>query len=96
VVACGYADGYDRHAPGGNQAGVPILVDGVRTRTVGRVAMDMLYVDLTPVPRAGVGSQVTLWGQGMPADEVAAASGTVSYELFCALAARVPVEQADA
>jgi len=96
VVACGYADGYDRHAPGGNQGGAPILVDGVRTRTVGRVAMDMLYVDLTPVPRAGVGSKVTLWGQGMPADEVAAASGTVSYELFCALAARVPVEQADA
>ena len=93
VVACGYADGYPRHAAGTNAAGAPILVDGVRTRTVGRVAMDMLYVDLTPVPRAGVGSKVTLWGDGMPADEVAAASGTVSYEMFCALAARVPVEE---
>ncbi|MDB5804489.1 MAG: alanine racemase [Betaproteobacteria bacterium] len=93
VVACGYADGYARHAAGGTAAGTPILVDGVRTRTVGRVAMDMMYVDLTPVPRAGVGSQVTLWGDGLSADEVALASGTVSYELFCALAARVPVEE---
>jgi alanine racemase len=93
VVACGYADGYPRHAPGGDAAGTPILVGGVRTRTVGRVAMDMLYVDLTPAPQARVGSAVTLWGEGLPADEVAAASGTVSYELFCALAARVPVEE---
>jgi len=93
VVACGYADGYPRHAAGINAAGAPILVDGVRTRTVGRVAMDMLYADLTPVPQARVGSAVTLWGEGLSADEVAAASGTVSYELFCALAARVPVEE---
>jgi len=93
VVACGYADGYSRHAAGGNAAGTPILVDGVRTRTLGRVAMDMLYVDLTPVPQAAVGSRVTLWGEGLPADEVALASGTVAYELFCALAARVPVEE---
>jgi len=93
VVACGYADGYPRHAAGINAAGAPILVDGVRTRTVGRVAMDMLYADLTPVPQARVGSAVTLWGDGLSADEVAAASGTVSYELFCALAARVPVEE---
>ena len=91
VVACGYADGYPRHAPGTNEAGTPILVGGVRTRTVGRVAMDMLYVDLTPVPQAGIGSRVTLWGEGLSADQVAAAAGTVSYELLCALAARVPV-----
>ena len=64
---------------------------GTRTRTVGRVAMDMLYVDLTPVPHAGVGSAVTLWGEGLSADEVATAAGTVSYELMCGLAARVPV-----
>jgi alanine racemase len=90
VVACGYADGYPRHAPAGHAAGAPVLVDGVPTRTVGRVAMDMLYVDLTPVPGAHVGSPVVLWGEGLPADAVAAACGTVSYELFCALAARVP------
>lgn len=87
VVACGYADGYPRHAP----TGTPVLVDGVRTRTVGRVSMDKLAVDLTLVPTARVGSPVTLWGAGLAADEVATAAGTISYELFCALAARVPV-----
>lgn len=91
VVACGYADGYPRHAPGTLAQGTPALVDGVRTRTVGRVAMDMLYVDLTPVPHAGPGSRVILWGDGLPIDEVANACGTVSYELLCALAPRVPV-----
>ena len=91
VVACGYADGYPRHAPGTNETGTPILVGGIRTCTAGRVAMDMLYVDLTPVPQAGIGSRVTLWGEGLSADEVATAAGTVSYELMCALAARVPM-----
>lgn len=86
IVACGYADGYPRHAP----TGTPILVAGMRTRTLGRVSMDMLAVDLTPVPDAGVGAPVTLWGEGLSADEVAAAAGTVSYELLCALAPRVP------
>ncbi len=87
VVACGYADGYPRHAPNAT----PVLLEGTRTGIVGRISMDMLCVDLTPVPSAGVGSAVTLWGEGLPADEVAAAAGTVSYELFCALAARVPI-----
>ena len=92
VVAVGYADGYPRHAPGGNERGTPVLVGGQRTRTVGRVSMDMLYVDLTALPDAGVGSDVTLWGDGLSADEVASAAGTVSYELLCALAPRVPVD----
>lgn len=87
IVACGYADGYPRHAPGGT----PILVAGRRTETIGRVSMDMLACDLTELPDAGVDSPVVLWGEGLPADEVAAASGTISYELFCALARRVPV-----
>lgn len=88
VVACGYADGYPRHA----WNGTPVLVDGVRVQMAGRVSMDMLSVDLTDVPRAGVGTPVTLWGAGLPVEEVAAAAGTVSYELLCALARRVPVE----
>ena len=92
IVACGYADGYPRHAP----TGTPILVDGQRTRVVGRVSMDMLAVDLDPLPTAAVGSSVTLWGEGLPADEIADAAGTISYELFCALARRVPVIEADA
>lgn len=86
IVGCGYADGYPRHAP----TGTPILVNGKRTRTVGRVSMDMLAVDLSDIPEAGVGAPVTLWGKGVSADEVAAAAGTVSYELLCALAPRVP------
>ena len=90
IVACGYADGYPRHAPAGNAAGAPIMVDGMLTRTVGRVAMDMLYVDLTALPQARLGSKVVLWGADLPADDVAAAAGTLSYELFCALASRVP------
>jgi len=92
VVACGYADGYPRLCP----TGTPVLVDGVRTRTVGRVSMDMITVDLGPVPAAGLGSDVTLWGEGpggcrLPIDEVARCAGTIGYELMCALAARVPV-----
>ena len=85
IVACGYADGYPRHAP----TGTPILVDGVRTRVLGRVSMDMLSVDLTPTPAADIGSKVTLWGDGLPIDEVAAAAGTIGYELMCAVAPRV-------
>ena len=87
VVACGYADGYPRHAP----TGTPVLVAGQRTRTLGRVSMDMLSVDLSALPDAGIGSGVTLWGAGLPVEEVAAAAGTISYELLCALTTRVPV-----
>lgn len=87
VVAGGYADGYPRHAP----TGTPVLVEGVRCGTVGRVSMDMLCVDLTDVPNARIGSRVTLWGRGLSVDEVAAAAGTIGYELLCALAPRVQV-----
>lgn len=87
VVACGYADGYPRHAPNGT----PIVVNGKRTTLVGRVSMDMLMVDLTSIPDAQIGSHVVLWGQGGPCvDEVAQFSGTIGYELVCAVAARVP------
>jgi alanine racemase len=89
VVACGYADGYPRHAP----HGTPVIVDGVRTSLVGRVSMDMMTVDLTPIANAGVGSKVTLWGDGLAIDEVAQAAGTIGYELMCALAARVRVAE---
>ena len=98
VVACGYADGYPRHAP----TGTPVLVGGVRSRLVGRISMDMLTVDLSPTPQAGVGSEATLWGRSacgtvLPIDEVARSAQTVGYELMCALAARVPVAlEADA
>ena len=86
IVGCGYADGYPRHAP----TGTPVLVNGKRTRSVGRVSMDMFAVDLSGIPEARVGTAVTLWGDGLSADEVAGAAGTISYELLCALAPRVP------
>ncbi|GAA4407342.1 alanine racemase [Advenella faeciporci] len=89
VVACGYADGYPRHAP----TGTPVVVNGVRTRIIGRVSMDMLTVDLDPVPDAREGDWVNLWGHNGPhIDEVASHAGTISYELMCALAKRVPVD----
>jgi alanine racemase len=106
IVACGYADGYPRQsgrvepeAPGTHRPtpggcapnGTPILVEGQRTGTLGRVSMDMLYVDLSRLPQAGVGSRVVLWGEGMPVEEVARAAATVSYELMCALTPRVPI-----
>jgi len=92
TVACGYADGYPRLCG----TGTPVLVDGVRTRTLGRVSMDMLAVDLSALPACGVGSEVTLWGRGpdgstLPIDDVARSAGTLGYELMCALATRVPV-----
>ncbi|OIO73452.1 MAG: alanine racemase [Gallionellaceae bacterium CG1_02_56_997] len=87
IVACGYADGYPRHAPNGT----PMLVAGQAARLLGRVSMDMLCVDLSALPDADVGSVVTLWGEGMPIEQVAQAAGTISYELMCALAARVKV-----
>ncbi|MDW8468469.1 MAG: alanine racemase [Burkholderiales bacterium] len=87
IVACGYADGYPRHAP----TGTPVLVAGRRTHVVGRVSMDMLACDLTDIPEAGYGAPVVLWGEGLPVEEVAAAAGTVNYELLCRLAPRVPV-----
>ena len=89
VVACGYADGYPRHAP----TGTPVLVNAQRTRTLGSVSMDMLCVDISDIPEAYIGTPVTIWGEGLSADEVAAAAGTLSYELLCALAPRVPVEE---
>ena len=93
VIACGYADGYPRHAP----TGTPVLVNGQRTRLVGRVSMDMIAVDLSPLDASvGVGAEVVLWGKSpftgalLPVDEVAAAAGTIAYELLCAVAQRVP------
>jgi len=85
IAACGYADGYPRHCP----TGTPVLVDGVRTRTLGRVTMDMMMVDLRPVPNAQIGDPVVLWGEGLPVEEIARAAGTISWELLCGVSQRV-------
>jgi len=89
VLACGYADGYPRVAPDGT----PVWVGGTRVPLAGRVSMDMITVDLTDAPQAEVGAEAELWGRHIAVDEVAEASGTVGYELLCALARRVPVAE---
>jgi alanine racemase len=83
VVACGYADGYPRAA-----TGAPVAVDGVMTKVIGRVSMDMLFVDITDIlsDKIGdpkIGSKVELWGNQVAANDVAKAAGTIAYELFC-------------
>lgn len=91
IAACGYADGYQRTSP----TGTPVLVNDCKTRLIGRVSMDMLAVDLTHVNNADIGAEVVLWGKSsagtlLSIDEVAHASGTVGYELMCAVTQRVP------
>lgn len=86
VAAIGYGDGYPRHAP----PGTPVLVNGRRVPTVGRVSMDMITLDLRSQPRARVGDPVVLWGRGLPVEEVAHNAGTVSYELLCHVTERIP------
>ena len=79
LVAIGYADGYPRVAP----TGTPISVGGVLTRTIGRVSMDMLTVDLTDLPQASIGSPVECWGKQIDVNQVAQQAGTIAYELLC-------------
>lgn len=90
LVAMGYADGYPRVVPDGT----PVAVDEIRTRLIGRVSMDMLTIDLTDLPDAGLGSRVELWGGNIPVNRIAQAAGTIAYELLCNVK-RVRFEYAD-
>jgi alanine racemase len=94
VVACGYGDGYPRHA----KKGTPVSIDGHLSSLTGRVSMDMLYVDLSKIPNSKIGSKVELWGANISVDSVAQFSGTVGYELVCAISAsqRVPLKNINA
>lgn len=85
VVAVGYADGVHRILP----TGAPLLIHDTRVPIIGRVSMDMITVDLRSLPQAAVGDAVTLWGPGLPVEEVATWAGTLAYELFCGLTNRV-------
>lgn len=87
LVALGYADGYPRQVP----SGTPVAVDGALTTIIGRVSMDMITIDLTPLPQAGIGSKVELWGKQIDVNVIAQAAGTISYELLCNVK-RVPKE----
>ena len=94
VVACGYADGYLRALSNRGE----VLINGARFPVVGRVTMDQILVDVTaatspassPVSPVNIGDEVILWGAGLPVEEVANRAGTISYELLCAVSARVP------
>ncbi|MCB1801085.1 MAG: alanine racemase [Gammaproteobacteria bacterium] len=88
TVAIGYADGYPRHAPDGT----PVLVNGRRSRLIGRVSMDMITVDLNDQPNATIGDPVQLWGDQISANEVARHCGTIAYELFTRITRRVHLE----
>ncbi|EPJ0398657.1 alanine racemase [Providencia rettgeri] len=87
TVACGYADGYPRHAANGT----PVWCKGKRCALLGAVSMDMLTIDISDCDDVKLGERVEMWGQNLPVDEVAQAAGTIGYELLCALAKRVPV-----
>ncbi len=91
VVAVGYGDGYPRHAA----FGTPVLVNGCRAKLVGRVSMDMIMIDLRSVKNVKVGDSVVLWGDGLPVDEIAKCAETISYELLCGVAPRVPLQIVD-
>jgi len=85
VVSIGYGDGYPRHAV----SGTPVLLNGQRVPLVGRVSMDMISLDLRACPEARVGDPVTLWGAGLPVEEIAEAANTIPYQLLCSVTARV-------
>lgn len=85
VAAIGYGDGYPRHA----KNGTPVLVNGQRSMLVGRVSMDMITVDLTGFDQVSVGDRVTLWGEGLPLEEIAPWADAIPYELICGVTARV-------
>ena len=85
IVSIGYGDGYPRYAANGT----PVLVNGQRVELIGRVSMDMLALDLTALPDAETGDPVTLWGKGLPVEEIAQCAGTIPYTLLCGITARV-------
>lgn len=85
IVPVGYGDGYPRHI----QKNTPVWINGMEVPVVGRVSMDMLSVDLTEHPDVSVGSPVELWGRHLPVERIAAAAGTIPYELMCQISERV-------
>lgn len=88
IAAIGYGDGYPRHAP----SGTPVVVNGRETHLVGRVSMDMISIDLTGLDDINVGDEVVLWGPELPVERVAAAAGTIAYELLCSVDGHVKYE----
>lgn len=92
VLAIGYGDGYPRHA----KAGTPVLVNGLRVPLIGRVSMDMITVDLGSQTLAKPGDPVTLWGEGLPVEEIALWADTIPYTLVCGITRRVQIVEKNA
>lgn len=89
IAAIGYGDGYPRQLGSGS----PVLVHpNCECTIVGRVSMDMIAIDLTCAPTAIVGDEVTLWGDNLSVERIAACAGTIPYELVCGISQRVTVE----
>lgn len=88
VVGIGYGDGYPRHAA----QGTPVLINGQLAPRIGRVCMDMMMVDLRGINNVSLGDAVTLWGKGLPAEDIATHAETIAYELFCSVTKRVHFE----
>ncbi|MEM7541456.1 MAG: alanine racemase [Pseudomonadota bacterium] len=91
VAACGYGDGYPRHAG----TGTPVLVNGARCRVIGECSMDMIAIDLSAAPGAQIGDRVTLWGAQLPVEEIARSAGTIPYELLCGMKLRARFVETD-
>jgi alanine racemase len=88
IVAAGYGDGLPRNLP----SQTPVLIADKRAHIVGRVSMDMIAVDVSALPPVHVGDRATLWGAGLPVEEIARHAGTIPYELLCGVSQRVPLE----
>ncbi|MEY8713428.1 alanine racemase [Mangrovibacter phragmitis] len=91
VVAMGYGDGYPRSAP----SGTPVLVNGREVPLVGRVAMDMICVDLGPDAQEHPGDSVVMWGEGLPVERIAEVTKVSAYELIARLTSRVAMHYLD-
>ena len=88
IIAAGYGDGLPRGIP----SGAPVLIGSHRAPLAGRVSMDMIAADITELPPVSVGDRVELWGTRVAVEELAAAAGTIPYELLCGVSQRVPIE----
>lgn len=86
TVSIGYGDGYPRMA----RNGTPVLIRGQRAPLAGRVSMDMITVDVTDLDNVQIGDEVVLWGNGLPAGEVASHADTIGYELTTRMPMRTP------
>jgi len=89
VIGIGYGDGYPRHAP----SGTPVIIHNTEVSLVGRVSMDMITVDLSPLEEKSIplklGDKAILWGEGLPVEKISQHSGTIAYELLCQITQRV-------